>query len=337
MGSFYATCSISNITLTGQKTYIQLMYSRNNKKSFIGGLDVSNDAALVNYVPFGFPIEGEYYDYGEIENIVKNKNVTILEEYFGNIIENIIEYIIDSNIVSKSFDFKHIEILNNMAFTYFHKDVYDYLTTGWDKLSTKLTGQYDDYFARCWNSIKKIENFNNKDKDKLKELIDELTEKIRTETNLSKKNLLIRDMIEMKNPDYFTITSYIPRIYDSNFKGDFFTELKHYTIAEFGDDIKKQFKFFHTLGYELKDILKKSQYGSQQDNFKFLKNYNRKMFEIAKNDQEKYGYEEENLSSLRKEKLEKLLKKDFLKQEKESLLKRLSEIDNELEKQMKNK
>ena len=76
MGSFYSTCSISNMTLTHQKTSV-LLLSPNHNISFEDhlGMIVSNDRCQTFFSPFGFPIHGEYDDYGYITNI-KEVNFT---------------------------------------------------------------------------------------------------------------------------------------------------------------------------------------------------------------------------------------------------------------------
>ena len=78
MGSFYATCSISKMTLSNQKTSIQLLVPRKVYNGDDKGLYVSNDGACGKYIPFGFPIHGNYYDYGRIENVIRDKNVEML-------------------------------------------------------------------------------------------------------------------------------------------------------------------------------------------------------------------------------------------------------------------
>ncbi len=84
MGSFYATCSVSNMTLSYQKTSVILLVpSISTDISGNSGLICSNDGAQIYFSPFGFPIHGEYYDYGQISNIVRDDNVLMLEKYFG--------------------------------------------------------------------------------------------------------------------------------------------------------------------------------------------------------------------------------------------------------------
>lgn len=100
MGSFYSTCSISHMTLMGgmkvvryllvpTKAHLDGYDSRHLLKE--KGLMVSNDGAMAMFVPFGFAIRGEYYDYGRLENIQRDVNVEMLEEFFGLPIESILE------------------------------------------------------------------------------------------------------------------------------------------------------------------------------------------------------------------------------------------------------
>ena len=96
MGSFYSTCSASGMTLTSQKTSILLLapgYSTDFKEHL--GMIVSNDGCQAFFSPFGFPIHGEYDDYGYISDIKRDKNVELLESYFGIDIELILNNIGD--------------------------------------------------------------------------------------------------------------------------------------------------------------------------------------------------------------------------------------------------
>lgn len=120
MGSFYSTCSISNVSICEGDDMVWLflvpscsrthnkskMFSHidederknpNHKKIELGdvdylfhvyekGLFVSNDGSTGLFSPFGFPIFGKYNDYGQIyisDEDKKNPNIKILEEFFN--------------------------------------------------------------------------------------------------------------------------------------------------------------------------------------------------------------------------------------------------------------
>jgi len=151
MGSFYATCSITDLSLTyDDPTYIQLIvplwiahspYKTGTDNIEEKGLRVTNEGAVGEYAPFGFPIEGKYDDYGQIKDIVRDRNVLMLEEFFNINIDDIIEcasddrwyrYGIKNN--DKSWmvgenKMKHLNILKYMTTTYFRKEHYDYLSS----------------------------------------------------------------------------------------------------------------------------------------------------------------------------------------------------------------
>lgn len=96
MGSFYTTCSVSHMVLTNQKTSIQLLvpnYSTDLKEHL--GMIVSNDGCQGFFAVFGFPIHGRYYDYGGIDDIQRDKNVEMLENFFNLPIDKIISNVGD--------------------------------------------------------------------------------------------------------------------------------------------------------------------------------------------------------------------------------------------------
>lgn len=160
MGSFYVTCSISGMSLTNQKTAIQLLVPswKNSLKMSEKGLIVSNEGCQAFYSPFAFPIFGEYYDYGEIDNIVRDKNVEMLEDFFNLDIKNVINAAGDNKWLTygekendKHFklktkddgDIKNIDVLQNLNMTYFRAEVYEFLSThNFD------FGRSRDYYAK---------------------------------------------------------------------------------------------------------------------------------------------------------------------------------------------
>jgi len=94
MGSFYSSCSISHMTLSNQKTSVLLLIPGwGTDIHDHRGMIVSNEGSQAFYSPFGFPIHGEYYDYGYLENIKEDDNTKMLEEFFNMDISEIIKHI----------------------------------------------------------------------------------------------------------------------------------------------------------------------------------------------------------------------------------------------------
>lgn len=90
MGCHDQACAVSRLPISymrGNKCYI-LPISKNEYSSL-------NNGPFYEYSPFCLPIEGEYDDYGRIENIVKNHHTKYLENYFGLSIENIVKCLCD--------------------------------------------------------------------------------------------------------------------------------------------------------------------------------------------------------------------------------------------------
>lgn len=79
MGSSSVYCGISNIAITGgnQAVLLPLKSSKNYLRN-----------SYLPYLPATLPIFGEYDDYGGIENIERDKNVELIEDYFDMSIED---------------------------------------------------------------------------------------------------------------------------------------------------------------------------------------------------------------------------------------------------------
>lgn len=90
MGSFNVACSVSNISIGAGDpvAYIPLEVAR-----YPYHIGDGNDMLIYThcfYAPVTMPIFGTYDDYGGVENIEKNKNTEIVEEYFGIPIDEVI-------------------------------------------------------------------------------------------------------------------------------------------------------------------------------------------------------------------------------------------------------
>lgn len=159
MGSFYSTCSITNMTLIENQeavlqfiypTYIQkdvniLKYFKilSSKEPIASEqLIASIERALSNkydrtiyekglsldshFAPFGPAIYGKYYDYGELtfsEDPQNLHRIKLLEEAFGISIGELIESMLDNKIHSN-------EVLNHLTFTHINANVYRKLIEG---------------------------------------------------------------------------------------------------------------------------------------------------------------------------------------------------------------
>lgn len=175
MGSFYSTCSISGMTLTKQKTSILLLAPGFYTDTFEGrGMIVSNRMAQYHWVPFGFPMRGEYDDYGYIINFEENEFTKMLEQFFNLDINTILQNVGDDRwyeIGEKKNDkywkrttldggpIRNQKVLLDMGMTYFRTEVLEHLESGWEALS-------DD--SRMQKLLEKISSMN-----PLKEMSDE--------------------------------------------------------------------------------------------------------------------------------------------------------------------
>ena len=91
MGSFNVACSISHLSIgPGEKCYFLPLVR--NKYGLIDAQSnfISNEGPSYFFWPFCFPIEGEYDDYGGIENIVHNANTKVIEQFVGISIEQFV-------------------------------------------------------------------------------------------------------------------------------------------------------------------------------------------------------------------------------------------------------
>lgn len=285
MGSFYSTCSVSNMTLTNQKTSI-LLLSPGYSTDFKGHLNmiVSNDGSQAFFSPFGFPIHGEYYDYGRIENIQRDKNVQMLEEFFGISIEDILDNIGDSRSIPK--DIKNQEIFEKLGMTYFRTEVLEYLERGWDKINLVDENEWG-YPTRLVELLKTL------DKNKVS------MEDPRFLELMAKK-----DKTEDEKEELYDLTSMI--IGGSSFHDSYYiASLRKFNMfkllpitLDFKDDILKQYQFLITFGYELNRILIPSVYGSQDNNWKAQYELNEFVNELLIGDLKEYYCDDDEFSEI---------------------------------------
>ncbi|HPZ23821.1 MAG TPA: hypothetical protein PLC25_03170 [Bacilli bacterium] len=261
MGSFYSTCSVSNMTLSSQKTSILILapsYDITFKEHL--NMIVSNDGAQAFFSPFGFPIHGVYDDYGYITNIKRDRNVEMIEEYFGLDIDSILQNIGRERDTPKNI--KHKELYQTLGITYFRTEVLEYLERGWDKYDlvnpNKYTGE-----ERLKKLLDHIENngFNVLSPDKLVELVTKKVNKTISDDELLLYSNHLMSSIKMDS-------TYIQRLT----KGNMFKELP--ITIDFKDEILKQYTMLCELGFGLRKNLIPSNYGSQEDNWTSLYKFN---------------------------------------------------------------
>lgn len=103
MGHFTHNCKLSGLPITGNAVLIVMKpqpnlwdNSEESLKKYGKTYLCSNDGTRLKFIPYWFPIKGEYNDYGSLQNIIHDDNTKILEEFYGLSIENLIEIITSS-------------------------------------------------------------------------------------------------------------------------------------------------------------------------------------------------------------------------------------------------
>lgn len=287
MGSFYSTCSISNMTLAHQKTSIQLLAPSAYKTDFSDdlGMIVCNEGSQAFFSPFGFPIHGEYDDYGYIHSITRNKCVTLLEDYFGVDIELILNNIGDERDIPN--DIKHVDVYKKLAKTYFRTEVLEFLERGCGDYDLENPQQYSSS-----SRLKKIlEAIEKKASPQTKARLKELKEKCNNK-NISTEE--ISEYWKLSEEDKFKSYDY-ERTYINSSSINMFNELD--ITSQFKDEIIKQFHFLQVYGWDLQRILLPSNYGTQQTNwcklYKLNDFVNDLLYSDIKETYEKWGDEDE--------------------------------------------
>ena len=259
MGSFYSTCSVSNMTLSSQKTSILILapgYDITFKEHL--NMIVSNDGAQAFFSPFGFPIHGEYDDYGHITNIKRDKNVEMLEEYFGVDIDSILQNIGRERDTPK--DINHKEFYQTLGITYFRTEVLEYIEKGWDKYNLINPNKYtiDDRLKKILYNIEK--NSTRISSDKVVELVKKKMDGTITD---EERELYLDYIMNSNRAENTYIRSLV--------KGNMFLELP--ITVDFKDEVLKQYTMLLTLD-DLKKNLIPSNYGSQLINWTTLYQFN---------------------------------------------------------------
>lgn len=307
MGSFYATCSITDLSITdGDDMYMQLIiptwvtnpYSIDGERVGCGekGLRVSNEGALAEFVPFGFPIEGKYADYGNIDNIVKTHNIEMLEEFFNLSIENIIDCATDDRWYkhgykpaieeNKEEEYKgqykswvigdnkmtNIDILKKLTVTYFRKEHYDFLSKEPIGSDTYYNKERKTRLDKMVKSLTKLDE--NRPKDGKRKVFDKknITDKIREKYKAIRKENSTDEQFD----DLITeMQSYLDGSWwDSELSRMYYipdlARVNMFKILPIGaldaEEVTKQYIFISNM-YDLYKVLRPSYYGSQSNNF----------------------------------------------------------------------
>ena len=257
MGSFYSSCSISGMTLSHQKTSILLLTP--NAESFSEHLNmiVSNDGCQAFFSPFGFPIHGIYDDYGYITNIKRDKNVEMLEEYFGVDIESIIQGIGRERDAHK--DIKHKEFYHTLGMTYFRTEVLEYLEKGWDQYDLENPKKYssDEFIQKLIKGLEKPIKITDEEYAKL------MRKKLDKTITDEEREIMM---------DFILNSTRTERNYIASYKGNMFKTLP--LNMDFKEHVLKQYTMISKLGFELRRTLMPSDYGSQENNWSYLYKFN---------------------------------------------------------------
>jgi hypothetical protein len=150
MGCWNETCAISKLPiLYNEKIKLVFLHSRYVKFEIIGKSGYCNTTDIL--CPMFLPISGEYNDYGSIQNINKDWNYNIIENYLKNTLGSVIaiqddlitdwtlEYIIKGIERGKLTNFKNDKNeLVNMSFVMIREDI-------WDHIVKNYVGDFNDY------------------------------------------------------------------------------------------------------------------------------------------------------------------------------------------------
>ena len=259
MGSFYLTCSISHMTLNHQKTSIQLLVPKYNSKQYSSlsfeehtNIICSNDGAQAFFSPFGFPIHGDYDDYGRIHNIKRDKNVEQLEEFFGISIGDIIAGIGRSK-EGETLGLQNEEIYLSLGMTFFRTEVLEFLERGWEKINLVNPPKYSggEYLKDFLDKAKAVPN---------PDLILDLIKKRQTGIELTE---------EERNIYFDSLNTYSTwdKCYIKCSNQHNFLKLLPIDFVAQQDDIVKQWKWMSKLSWGLDRLLLPSVYGGQEVNF----------------------------------------------------------------------
>lgn len=127
MGTYNVNCSVSNITIVeNSKACVLLLVPsreavldpRDVPYKYVGvkGSLPMNELSQSVYTPFGFPIYGIYDSNGGLKNIQRDYGVSLVEDFFGMCIEDIIATANDEKRIEDGM--KNISVLKVLTCTY---------------------------------------------------------------------------------------------------------------------------------------------------------------------------------------------------------------------------
>lgn len=276
MGSYYSTCSVSHTTIKHQKTSIQLLVPNLYADLHEGrGMLVSDNGAQGLFSYFGFPVHGRYSDCGDLSDIVRDDNVTILEEFFNLSIERILDAVGDDrwyNYGEKENSehwklttldgtpIRNTEILLILGKTYIRTEILELLEEGWER---DIDG----------TSMKRLKDGYKMANDRVKEF-----EAIVSDSDKPVSGEL-HEILDNQYNRAISGGTYINQMA----KHDMFT-LLDIDIDKMSEHIAKQIRFNYNFGYGMRRILMPSSYGSQDDNYVEITALNKKVIELIESD-----------------------------------------------------
>lgn len=269
MGSFYSTCSITGMTLSYQRVArLLLLPSGYWDRTSIGksgvydtrvemisskGLMVSNDGSQGLFCAAGFPIFGEYADYGRIKSIERTQSVKLLEDFFNIGIEDVLAAAGDDRWITYGIDEYEAELeKKNRGEPYDERRVTDNMwRPKWiDQVKhldilrlitfTDIRAEVYEEMGKCWTDDKYEKKFGQK---------------------------ILKEILAGKN-QWGTEVSLSPKLAPLDFMKDMRVDRKL-----FKDEIVNLFWFLRNLGGMYRFILP-SGYGGQTHNFKMIKKLN---------------------------------------------------------------
>lgn len=123
MGSWSVYCGISQISITsGQECVFIPLRKR----------DYTSGGVYDPFIPATLPIFGEYNDYGGIENIIRDENVEMIEQYFGCKIEEFCDFLTDgrkdyNDTYSDWHGKEHLKPLESYTYMWVDRKVWDFM------------------------------------------------------------------------------------------------------------------------------------------------------------------------------------------------------------------
>lgn len=125
MGSWSVYCEVSNMAITS------------GTKCVLLPLKIDNHYGSGTYSAASLPIIGTYNDYGNLENIIKDDNTLLIENYLGISIEEFVTFLVDGKytferdtykLIKDKLDSKILEEIENWRYMFIDYQVYQNFT-----------------------------------------------------------------------------------------------------------------------------------------------------------------------------------------------------------------